>query len=330
LEKTNKRKWRWGKNRWLILLFVILGFFGANQFPPVQPHIQVAPEKLIESPLITLPVIGEIYLSNTMTAMVIVDIILILMVIGVQKAVRTGSMLPKGITGIVESLFEMLFNLTESSAGVKWAKTIFPFFSIILLFVLVANFTKLLPGYETIGLLHHSEHGAAVSEIIPGISTLVKGDVQPGMGYGLVGFLRGLPTDLNFTLALALFSVVMTQLVGIRARGLGYFLKFFNVRTIFSKPGFGLIDLLVSILELISEFAKILSFSFRLFGNMFAGLVLLILVGSLIPVFLQSGVLLFELFIGLIQAFVFGMLTMVFMSQATQGHGGEDHATGDA
>ena len=75
-------------------------------------------------------------------------------------------------------------------------------------------------------------------------------------------------------------------------------------------------DFLVSILELISEFAKIVSFAFRLFGNVFAGMVLIALSGTLLPVFGQSGVLLFELFMGLIQALVFGLLTMVFMSQA--------------
>jgi len=78
------------------------------------------------------------------------------------------------------------------------------------------------------------------------------------------------------------------------------------------------------LLELISEFAKILSFTFRLFGNMFSGMVLVAVVGVMIPVFLPSGLYLFELFIGVIQALVFGMLTMVFMAQATQGHGAEE------
>jgi F-type H+-transporting ATPase subunit a len=84
-----------------------------------------------------------------------------------------------------------------------------------------------------------------------------------------------------------------------------------------------LLDVFVGMLELIAEFAKILSFSFRLFGNIFAGSVLLFVLGSLIPIFVQSGVVLFELFVGVIQALVFGMLTMVFMTMATQGH--EDH-----
>jgi F-type H+-transporting ATPase subunit a len=116
----------------------------------------------------------------------------------------------------------------------------------------------------------------------------------------------------------------MTQFIGVQTLGLGFFSRYFNTRTLFSKPGFGAIDLGVSILELISEISKLLSFSFRLFGNIFAGAVLLFVVGSLVPVFAQSLVLIFEVFIGAIQAFVFAMLTLVFMAQATRGHG-EEH-----
>jgi F-type H+-transporting ATPase subunit a len=85
------------------------------------------------------------------------------------------------------------------------------------------------------------------------------------------------------------------------------------------------LDLFVGFLELIAEFAKILSFAFRLFGNVFAGAVLLFVLGTLVP-FLQFGIVLFELFIGAIQAFVFAMLTLVFMSMATVSHAGHDEA----
>ena len=83
-------------------------------------------------------------------------------------------------------------------------------------------------------------------------------------------------------------------------------------------------DFIVGILETISELSKVLSFAFRLFGNMFAGMVLMALVGAMVPVFVPSMIMMFELFIGVIQAFVFGLLTMVFMAQATQGHGAEE------
>jgi len=117
----------------------------------------------------------------------------------------------------------------------------------------------------------------------------------------------------------------MIQVIGVQVNGARYFEKFINVRNIFKKPLFGVIDFIVGLLELISEIAKILSFTFRLFGNMFSsGMVLLAVVGVMIPVFMPSGLMLFELFIGVIQALVFGMLTMVFMAQATQGHGAEE------
>ncbi len=83
----------------------------------------------------------------------------------------------------------------------------------------------------------------------------------------------------------------------------------------------GLIDLFVGFLELISEFAKIISFTFRLFGNVFAGMVILIVIGTLVPMLpVQSVFLVLELFFGTIQALVFGMLTMVFMAMAVHSH----------
>jgi F-type H+-transporting ATPase subunit a len=140
-----------------------------------------------------------------------------------------------------------------------------------------------------------------------------------------VPFVRVVSSDLNFTLAIALVVVVMIQVFGIRSQGMAYFSKFWNTGTMFSKPIFGVIDFGVGILEIVSEFSKVLSFAFRLFGNIFAGSVLLFVIGSLVPVFAQSIFYLLEFFVGAIQAFVFGLLAITFMSQATQGHGGEHH-----
>jgi F-type H+-transporting ATPase subunit a len=191
--------------------------------------------------------------------------------------------------------------------------------------VLVANWLELIPGVDSIGVVEASEHGYLLINFL-GMSAIVQGDAH-GAGSMIIPYVRVLSTDLNFTAALALISIIFTQVIGVQAQGFGYFSKFFNTTTFFKKPLFGAIDTAVSVLELISEFSKIISFTFRLFGNVFAGAVLLFLIGSLIPVFAQSAVLLFEFFIGLIQAFVFGMLTMVFMSMATMGHGGEEHAS---
>lgn len=316
------RKWQYGVNRWFILLFFVLAWIAVSFFPPVRPHIFVATERLSPDPLFTLPVIGPFYLTNTLTTLIVVDIVVIALALAVRSSLRKGDLVPHGISGAMEMLVEMLYNMTESTAG-RWAKTIFPWFAAILIIVLVSNWMGLIPGMEAVGRLEHlAEDGHASVQILPGVMGLTaeKGE------YAVVPFFRGMSTDLNFTVALALLSVIATQIVGVRAQGWRYIYRFFNVRTLFSRPGFGAMDLAVSLLELISEFSKILSFSFRLFGNMFAGMVLLFLISSMMPVFMPSLVMLFEFFIGAIQAFVFGMLTLVFMSQATQGHAEEHHA----
>ncbi len=312
------------KHRWWVALFIVLNIVAASLVAPVRPHIQVAPENVIEHALFSLPVIGDFYLTNTLIMLVLVILIIVALGWAVRQSLRGGSLTPKGISGAFEALIEVLYNLTESSAG-RYAKVIFPWFATIVIFVLVGNLMKLTPIVETFGVLHKAKtEGHAIQELWTGAYNILPGEVHEGeQGYLITPFFRGLPTDLNFTFALALISVFMTQVIGVRAQGGKYFLKFFNVTNLFKKPFFGAMDFLVGLLELISELAKVLSFAFRLFGNMFAGAVLLFLVGSLIPVFLQSFVVLFEVFVGLIQAFVFGMLTMVFMAQATQGHGGE-------
>ena len=324
MENPNTRKWRWGVNRWFVLLFIILGVFGWKAYPPIQPHVQLPAEELTGT--ISLPVLGEVALTNTIVAMLLVDVIILLIVFAVKRAAsraqKEKDYVPKGIYGAVETIFEMLHNMTEGTAG-KWAKTISPYFFVITLIVLVSNLMELIPGVDSIGLLHHTEEGFMTQQLLPGITAIVKPEAAEG-GYQVIPFVRVLSTDLNFTVALALISVVMTQVIGIRAQGTKYFEKFWNTKTFFKKPIFGLIDWVVGILETISEFSKILSFSFRLFGNIFAGSVMLFVLGSLIPIIIQSAFLGLELFVGLIQAIVFGMLTMVFMSMATQGHGEHD------
>jgi len=328
LENTRVR--RWGTNRWFVLLFIVVGAIAAATYPPIRPHIQVAPEKISAHPLFTLPVIGDFYLTNTLVASVLVYVLIIVMAFFVRRAATSGQLVPKGFSGAIEALIEVLYNLTESTAG-RWARTIFPWFATIVIVVLLSNWLELLPGVDSFGWLEHSEEGGHLAkEIFPGVFTVVSTGGTAEGNYMIVPWLRVPSTDLNFTIALAIISVVMTQIIGVRAQGARYFSKFINTTTLFKKPLFGAIDFAVGFLETISEFAKLLSFSFRLFGNVFAGSVLLFLVGSLIPIFAQSAVLLFEFAIGLIQALVFGMLTMIFMSQATQGHGEEGHAEGHA
>ncbi len=314
------RKWRFGVNRWVVLLLIVLQVVFASLYPPIRPHIQVAPEQLSDTPLFTLPVIGSFYMTNTLWGMVFVDVIVLAIVLLVAFGLRRNSLIPRGLAAAMEMAVEMLYNLAESTAG-KAVKKIFPWFATIVIVVLIANFTELIPMVDSVGKLEPAEHGYTLQQFFPWLAAIVQGQGN----YAVTPYVRTLSTDLNFTFALALIAVVMTQIIGVRSQGLAYFSKFFNTRTMFTTPIFGAIDFLVSLLELISEFSKILSFGFRLFGNIFAGSVLLFLVGSLVPVFAQSMILFFEFVIGLIQAFVFGMLTLVFMSQATVGHISEEH-----
>jgi F-type H+-transporting ATPase subunit a len=321
LEKSRKW-WRWGINRWFVLAFIVLGAVAAAHYPPIRPHVQLPAENVIAQPLITLPVVGSIYLTNTLVAMLIGDLVLLILAFMVRQSLRGNVLVVGGIGGAIEALVEVLYGMAESAAG-KWARKIFPWMMTIVLLVLVANWMELIPGVDSIGSIHHAEAGGesyALQQIGP-LAAIVKPQAGASGGYVLAPWVRVASTDLNFTLSLALISVFMTQIFGIRALGASYFTKFFNTSTIFSKPIFGVIDFAVSLLELVSEISKVLSFTFRLFGNLFAGSVLLFVIGSLVPVFAQSLFLLLEFFIGIIQALVFGLLTMVFMSQAVAGHG---------
>jgi F-type H+-transporting ATPase subunit a len=284
---------------------------------------------LIEEPIVeNFLGLGPLYLVNTLPTLAVTIILLAVIAYFTNRSLKQSAqtdLVPRGIGNVVEAILEILYNLTEGSAGSKWARAIFPWFATILIYVLFANLLKLIPGFESIGVLHHVEEGHAIQPLAGNwyLFTHEEGE------YVLAPFFRGISVDLNFTVALALIAVVMIQVIGFRAQGGGYLSKFFNTRRMFKVPFFGAMDFLVGLLELISELSKILSFAFRLFGNMFAGIVLVAIVAGLLGRFsiLPAMVMMFELFVGVIQAFVFGMLTMVFMAQATQGHG-EEHAEG--
>ncbi len=326
METQKRTPWR----RWIVLALMIAGFILGGIFVPVQPEIAVAAEKLIEEPIVENFIgLGPLYLVNTLPTLAVTLVLLALIAFFTNRSLKQSQntdLVPRGIGNVVEAILEILYNLTEGSAG-KYAKMIFPWFATIMIYVLFANLLKLIPGFESIGVLHHAHgEGHTIAEIGGGWANLLPAKVEEG-GYILAPFFRGISVDLNFTASLALISVVMIQVIGFRAQGVGYLSKFFNTRRMFKVPFFGAMDFLVGLLELISEISKILSFAFRLFGNMFAGIVLVAIVAGLLGKFsiLPAMIMMFELFVGVIQAFVFGMLTMVFMAQATQGHG-EEHA----
>jgi len=206
------------------------------------------------------------------------------------------SLVPKGFQNVVESVLEALLNLADSvTQDRRQSKKFFPIVATIFIFVILSNWVEVVPGLGTIGLRE----------------TTAEGQV-------LVPFLRSGSADLNMTLALAIISVISAQVLGIAAIGIGKYAGKFFVSP-FAKPYF--VGTFVGLLELISEVAKLISFSFRLFGNIFAGEVLLMVMLFLVPYFIPLPFLFLELFVGFVQALVFAMLTLVFFKMAaTEAH----------
>jgi len=337
------------KKRYIIygclFLMIVLGFgIGGLPTTPVLPTIQLPGEVLVKwgEGSFMSRYFGSGF-TNTILAAFATWIVVAAMMLGLRAKSRTADEVPTGYYNFFEWIFEGAYGFVENSAG-KWAKNFFPFFMTFILVILVANWMELVPGVDSIGkqenLAHHrvelaeeakgspltveEEHaieeqakteGGRQSSVF--LLSAAQGEAA---GQQVVPFFRAASTDLGFTLALALISVIMTQYYGFKALGLGYLKKFFNWNgnKIAQNP-LGLMDFVVGLLELISEFGKILSFSFRLFGNVFAGQVLLFVIASLVP-FAHLAVTGFEFFIHLIQALIFAVLTLTFMSGAVISH----------
>jgi len=302
----------------------------------------------------------EVGLTNTMIETIIVDVLLVVLAAVATARIRAGSKdawVPRGLQNLFEVIIEALFGLAESVLG-KRARQVFWLGATIFLFVLIANWLELFPGVDSVGIFEPAHEGGYArmgalmvlpkTEVNPESGTHGP-ETQPAAGYGpeakpeagaqeaerweLIPFVRAAATDLNVTLALALISVVMTQVYGFQALGVQYLGKFMATRRLGQGNAMGLIDLAVGALEAISEFAKIISFTFRLFGNIFAGQILLFVMAAFLIPFLVFGTLIFyglEVFVGLIQAVVFMMLTFVFIAMATAGHGDEEHGHSEA
>jgi F-type H+-transporting ATPase subunit a len=292
-------------------------------------------------------------ITNTILATLLSDFVLILMALAAYRFMKSGKVVPSGFYNAFEAIIEFIWKSVEGAAG-KWAKKIFIVPATIFLLIFVANMIKMLPGFESFGYMKesHGSYGYKAVTLIPGaLYSIDKGqpiseasattqgeethveethsegstDIESTKYYEIVPFLRGSATDLNFPFALALVAVVMTQVYGVWAVGPGYFEKFFQVRALINRGPFGAIDFAVGFLEIILEFAKILSFGFRLFGNIFAGALLLSIVGALTAVVVPAGLYIFEVFFGIIQAYVFFLLATMFISGATVSHHGGDH-----
>ena len=343
--------WRWF---WLALMILggVMAFVVGGIWAPVAPTVSLPAEAAWPGLYLFPPGVLAIFadgipFTNTMLSALISSLILFaLTFLVVQPFVRRGSLVPSGLYQVIEVGVEFFWNTTVSAAG-KWAKSIFPFMMTIFMYVLIVNLVKLVPIHETFGyvklapagsqgyqtvvwngiqLLDGSHPATAAAAQASGGEAALWTKPDPCQNCVIVPTFRAGATDLNFTAALALITMVMVQVFGVRALGLDYFTKFINIKTMISKPIFGMIDFIVGILELISEFAKILSFSLRLFGVIFAGTLLLGILGSLTVVFVPGMLVGLELFFGIIQAYVFSALALTFMSQAVAGHHGEEPA----
>jgi F-type H+-transporting ATPase subunit a len=235
--------------------------------------------------------IGGFNMTNGLLLAMIVSLLLIIFSVIFRNKIK---LIPGKVQSAVEMLIEMFLGLMESVLGSKEkAEKYLPLVLTIFVFILLSNW----------------------SGIIPGVGSLMY-----RVGGNRVPLFRSPAADLNFTLAFAVMAVLVTNFLGVTVLGFFvHFKKFIN----FSSP----VNFFVGILEFLSEMAKFISFSFRLFGNVFAGEVLLTIMFFLLPYIVPIPFMMLEMFFGAIQAFVFAMLTLVFLALHTAEHGAE-HETG--
>lgn len=225
--------------------------------------------------------IGPFPITNTLVDTLIIDAVIIA---GVFVLRKNFSPVPGMLQNGVEYVCEGLMGLTQSVAP-QYALKIFPYFMTFFLFILLTNWSGLIPGFGTIGF-HRG------TEFIP--------------------ILRSAGSDINFTLGLALVSAVATHVLSISTLGIKEYLsRYFSLHPIY---------LFVGLLEIVSEITKVISLSFRLFGNIFAGEVVLSTISGMFAFLVPLPFLALEIIVGLVQALVFSMLTMAFMSILTTPH----------
>ncbi|MDM8519524.1 FoF1 ATP synthase subunit a [Anaerolineales bacterium HSG6] len=294
-----------------------------------QPVISVSAEHLFW--------VGPLNVTNSLfTSWVVIVIILVFVGVGL----RNMSEQPSGLQNALEFLYEGLYNLTENVAGPEHVKRFFAIPATIFIYVLVSNWFALFPGFPLLGVglcteAHHAEETAHAedSHADEGHAEEASGSMWTTCAPGehVVPLFRSPSADLNNTLSLALVTQVMSWTFGIMVLGFaGYFSKFFVTKKMISgatigERFLGVIDFLVGLLELLSEFVKIVAYTFRLFGNIFAGEVTVMILTFFVPLILTLPMLGFEIFVGFIQAFVFFILSVAFYTLAVASHGDEAH-----
>jgi F-type H+-transporting ATPase subunit a len=309
------------------------------------PHISISAEHLFS--------VGPLNINNSMFTSLIVSGLLIAFAVWVRLSLRKTDR-PTGVQNVAEWIVEGLTGMVQSVTGdTQKTAAFFPLIATFFLFILMNNWFGLLPGVGTIGFKHIEGQAAnplnvafLSSDVViknadmtlqaagptPAVDHAAPTEVhaEPSMEHPnpevvhteevehaetheiFVPYFRAGTADLNMTLALGIISVVAVQGFGFKYLNLGYLKKYFN----FSSP----ITFFVGILELISEFSKVISFAFRLFGNIFAGEVLLVVISTIAAVIAPMPFYGLELFVGFIQALVFSMLSLVFFNMATVSH----------
>jgi F-type H+-transporting ATPase subunit a len=286
-------------------------------------HVEIAAETLFH--------IGPIPVTNSMLTMVIVMGLLIL--VGWVIA-RRAQEVPSHSQSLFELVVEFLMGLVEGTAGHRQGRRIFPLVGALFIFILVANYSGLLPGVGTIGFYRteeaqgSAEHDSArnlhvfdVAATGDAATAVSSAAAEEGHEKVLVPFLRAPNADLNMTLAMALVTFTIVQIAGIRAHGVGGRIKHM------ANPPF------LFPIELVSELSRIISLSARLFGNVFAGEVLLgvmyamasAIKYAIVPFAFPVVFIFLELLFGAVQALVFALLTLIYITLATEGGHDEEH-----
>lgn len=284
------------------------------------PEISIKAETLFR--------IGSFGVNNSMVLSFVVMAFFIFLFLRYDQERKSGNrtQLFYLVQMILRGLYDLFQSIVHEKIGV-----FFPLLSAFFIWILVQNWTGLLPGVGSIMVQVPASvvHGTQVHETVPevaedapiqvldehGVTTEeVEQSVEPEHEEMLhIPLFRGNNADINATLALAIISVFMIQVYGVQFLGFKtYISKFLN----FKDP----IYFVLGILEIVSEISKIVSFAFRLFGNIFAGEVLLTIVAFLVPVLASFPFVVLEVFVGLVQALVFSMLTSVFLSLAVSHH----------
>ncbi len=261
-------------------------FIGKSLFPSItveQPHPELPAEKITH--------LGPVPVTNSMISTWLAMAVILAIALSARAKLQ---LIPRGVQNIFEFIVEKLLGFCESVAGKEWGRKFFPVVATIFIFVIVNAYISLLPGYGSIYIMEEGKK---------------------------VHLLRGSGTDLNTPLAIAIISFIFVEFMGIRALGFfKYMGKFFRFKKILHGQVSGLIDVFVGVLEMLSEFIRIVSFTFRLFGNMTAGEILLLVIVFLLPWGIAPLFYGLELLVGFVQALIFSGLTLVFVTMAVASH----------